>query len=67
MLQKQQAILRALNGSNPMDEILERLKEQLEIKCDDEKVMVDRLDLMKLIQEYEIETDRKKKWLDERR
>ncbi|MDF9513198.1 hypothetical protein ACT7C1_16980 [Bacillus paranthracis] len=49
-----------------MDEILERLKEQLEIKCDDEKVMVDRLDLMKLIQEYEIETDRKKKWLDER-
>ncbi|EJR55400.1 hypothetical protein OAT02_00285 [Bacillus thuringiensis] len=49
-----------------MDEILERLKEQLEINCDDEKVMVDCLDLMELIQEYEIETGRKKRWLDER-
>lgn len=49
-----------------MNEILERLKEQLEIRRDDEKVMVDRLDLMKLIQEYEIETGRKKRWPDER-
>ncbi|WP_186323258.1 hypothetical protein [Bacillus nitratireducens] len=49
-----------------MNEILERLKEQLEIHRDDEKVMVDRLDLMELIQEYEIETGRKKSWLDER-
>ncbi|WP_180232505.1 hypothetical protein [Bacillus thuringiensis] len=49
-----------------MNEILERLKEQLEIYRDDEKVMVDRLDLMEFIQEYEIETGRKKRWLDER-
>jgi len=49
-----------------MNEILERLKEQLEIHRDDEKVMVDRLDLMELIQEYEIETGRKKRSLDER-
>lgn len=49
-----------------MNEILERLKEQLEIHRDGEKVTIDRLDLMKLIQEYEIETDRKKRWPDER-
>ncbi|HDR7790934.1 hypothetical protein AB1I92_29220 [Bacillus mobilis] len=49
-----------------MNGILERLKERLEIYCDDEKVIVDRLDLMKLIQEYETEAGRKKRWPDER-
>ncbi|MDM5186729.1 hypothetical protein QUF99_04935 [Bacillus sp. DX4.1] len=49
-----------------MNEILERLKVQLEIHRDDEKVTVDRLDLMKFIQEYEIEKGRKKRWSDER-
>ncbi|CCW05902.1 MULTISPECIES: hypothetical protein [Bacillus] len=49
-----------------MNEILERLKEKIEIHCNDDNVTVDRLDLMKLIQEYEIEIGRKRIWLDER-
>lgn len=49
-----------------MDRVLKRLKKQLDKHKDDENVIVDRYDLMDLIQEYEIETGRRKRWNDER-
>ncbi|MGH0950476.1 hypothetical protein [Bacillus mycoides] len=48
-----------------MNEILERLKERLDIHCADEMVKVEHSDLVKLIQKYEIATSRKKRWPDE--
>jgi hypothetical protein len=45
---------------------MERLKGRLEINRHDDEVIVDYYDLVQLIQEYEIETGRKKRWTDER-
>ena len=49
-----------------MDKVLERIKEQLEKYQDDENVIVNCYDLWDLVQEYEIETGRRKRWEDER-
>lgn len=49
-----------------MDKVLERIRKQLEAHGNDEWVPVDRYDLMNLVQEYEFETGRKKRWFDER-
>jgi hypothetical protein len=53
-----------------MDEVLERLKEDLERACNNrtEFMLVDRADLIELIEAYEIESGRKKNimWDDER-
>ncbi|WP_180317023.1 hypothetical protein [Cytobacillus kochii] len=49
-----------------MDDILDRLKDNLENNADREEVLIRRYDLIKLIHEYEIETGRKKNWKDER-
>ncbi len=47
-----------------MDKLLQRVKKQLEKHKDDENVIVNRYDLMILIQEFE--TGIKKRWNDER-
>lgn len=49
-----------------MDKVLERIKEQLKKHRDDENVIVNRYDLMILIQEYEFEAGIKNRWIDER-
>ncbi|SCC50777.1 MULTISPECIES: hypothetical protein [Priestia] len=49
-----------------MDELLERLKDQIENNFYNDETTVKACDLMELIYEYEIETGRRKRWNDER-
>lgn len=49
-----------------MDKVLERIKRQIEKHTDDENVLVNGYDLLKLVQEYEIEIGIKNRWNDER-
>jgi len=53
-------------GGVGINKVLERIRKQIDKHKDDENVIVDRYDLMNLVQEYEFETRRKKRWNDER-